>query len=80
VSYDKFKKAKRRTRTENAISRQLKIAKNWGIPTNKPHRFAKMKATNCGDPNCAMCGNPRKFFNEATLQEKRFNQNNDSEY
>jgi hypothetical protein len=25
----------------------------------------------CGDSNCAMCGNPRKFFKEVTTQEKR---------
>lgn len=80
MSYNRFKKAKRRARTENAINRQLKIAKTCGLSTNNPHRFSKMKATNCGDPKCAMCGNPRKFFNEKTIQEKRFNQNNETDY
>ena len=24
--------------------------------------------------SCAMCGNPRKYFNEKTMQEKRFDE------
>jgi len=33
---------------------------------------------NCGDSNCVMCGNPRKFFNEPTQQEKRLFQDVDT--
>jgi hypothetical protein len=29
---------------------------------------------NCGNPNCHMCGNPRKIWKEKTIQEKRFEQ------
>jgi len=36
------------------------------------HRFHKKNALNCGDPKCVICGNPRKFFGEKTLQERRF--------
>lgn len=74
MSDNRFKKATRRARTEVAIERQRKIAKSMGIihSKNQPHRYAKMHSLNCGDPNCAMCGNPRKFFNERTIQEKKF--------
>lgn len=74
MSDDRTKKATRRARTEVAIERQRKIAKSMGITHTKdqPHRYAKMHSLNCGDPNCAMCGNPRKFFNERTIQEKKF--------
>lgn len=71
---DKDKKAKRIQRTENAIERQQRIAKSLGVnhSHNQPHRYAKMHSLNCGDPKCVMCGNPRKFFKERTLQEKKF--------
>lgn len=36
------------------------------------HRYHKTSGTTCGNPNCFMCGNPRKFFGEKTIQEKRF--------
>jgi hypothetical protein len=29
---------------------------------------------NCGNPNCVMCGNPRKVWGEKTMQEKRFDE------
>ena len=35
------------------------------------HYFHKKSAMACGDPNCVMCGNPRKFFGEKTIQEKK---------
>ena len=71
---DKFKKSKRILKDENAIRKQLKIAKAHGFPTGPEHRLAKVHATTCGDSDCVMCGNPRKFFGEPTIQEKRFNQ------
>ena len=36
------------------------------------HRYHKMKALNCGDPNCVMCMNPRKAFGHKTMQEIKF--------
>jgi hypothetical protein len=68
---DKFKNSKRRHADETAIAKQVKIAKAHGFPTGPEHRLAKVHATTCGDSNCVMCGNPRKFFGEATLQEQR---------
>jgi hypothetical protein len=74
---DKFKKSKRILKDENAIKRQVKIAKAHmaseynpsGI--DQPHRFAKQHAMNCGNPKCVMCGNPRKTFGELTYQEQK---------
>lgn len=71
---DKFKNSKRRHNDEAAIKRQIKIAKEYNFPVKDAGRFSKMHATNCGRPNCVMCGNPRKFFSELTVQEQRFNQ------
>lgn len=71
---DKFKRSKRLLKDENAVKKQTKIGKQYGMSKkemDQPHRLAKRHAMSCGDPNCAMCGNPRKFFNEPTQQEKR---------
>ena len=56
--------------------RQYEMSKRsiGGPWANTPHRYHKTKAFNCGDPKCAMCGNPRKFFGEPTMQERRFQQ------
>ena len=37
----------------------------------QPHRLHKVTGMNCGNSNCVMCGNPRKIFNELTIQEQR---------
>ena len=71
---DKFKRSARLHKDEAVIKRQVKIAQSHGIKVDVPHKFAKHHATNCGQPNCVMCGNPRKTFKEETIQEKRFNQ------
>jgi len=76
---DKLKHSKRLLKDENAIAKQKAIAKAHGFPTGPEHRLAKIHATTCGDPNCAMCGNPRKFFKEKTIQEKRNEQKADDE-
>ena len=70
---DKIKHSKRLHKEESAIAKQVKIAKSHGFPVknDEAHRLHKLSGTTCGDPNCAMCGNPRKFFNEPTLQERR---------
>jgi hypothetical protein len=68
---DKFKHSKRLLKDENAVKRQTKIAKVYGVPVSEPHKFAKHHAMNCGDPKCVMCMNPRKSFKELTQQEKR---------
>lgn len=68
---DKFKHSKRLLKDENAVKKQTKIAKTFGVPVKEPHKFAKHHAMNCGNPKCVMCGNPRKTFKELTQQEKR---------
>ena len=68
---DKFKHSKRLLKDENAVKKQTKIAKEYGVPVEEPHKFAKHHAMNCGNPKCVMCGNPRKTFKELTQQEKR---------
>ena len=68
---DKIKHSKRLFKDENAVKKQTKIAKDFGIPVTEPHKFVKHHAMNCGNPKCVMCSNPRKTFKELTQQEKR---------
>ena len=75
---DRFKNSQRRLRDESAVKKQSKIAKAYGVPVKEPHKFAKRHAMNCGNPDCVMCGNPRKTFNELTAQEKRLFQDTEA--
>jgi len=73
---DKIKHSKRLLKDDNAINKQLDIAKRMGHTGHdkflkEPHRLAKHHAMDCGQPGCIMCGNPRKIFKERTTQEKR---------
>ena len=74
---DKIKKSKRIQKDENAIKKQTKIAKTFGVPVKEPHKFAKHHALDCGNPKCLLCSR-EKVFGEPTIQEKRFDQNVDS--
>ena len=74
---EKVKHSKRILKTDNAVKKQVKIAKEFGIEVKEPHKFAKHHAMNCGNPKCFMCSNPRKVFKEKTIQEKRLEQNID---
>ena len=71
-------RAERIHQTETHIKKQLKIRKkslgglNGDPAIKEPHRLAKKSAVTCGNPNCVMCGNPRKFFGEMTKQEQSF--------
>jgi hypothetical protein len=63
------------------IRKQLKIAKAYLVPVTEKqiHRLAKSKVLNCGDPNCVMCGNPRKMrqgktSEVLTIQERSNNE------
>lgn len=60
----------RRSKTERIIAKRKKQAKFLGINPKTDHKLSKTNPFTCGDSSCAMCGNPRKFFNEKTLQEK----------
>ena len=71
---DKFKNSKRRLKDENAIKKQTKIAKEFGVPVKEPHKFAKHHAMDCGNPQCLLCSR-EKVFGEPTIQQKRFDQN-----
>jgi hypothetical protein len=71
---DKIKHSKRLHDEETAIARQVRIAKEFGVPVTEPHKFAKHHAMNCGNPKCFMCANPRKIWKEKTIQEQRFEQ------
>ena len=74
TEYDKIKHSKRIHANENAIKKQMKIAKSHGIEVKEPHKLVKHHALDCGHPGCIMCGNPRKVWKEETIQEKRFKQ------
>jgi hypothetical protein len=81
---DKLKNSKRRFEDENAVKKQLKIAKaNSHLPNEnkvvkEPHRLVKHHAMDCGNPDCFLCGNPRKMHKDKlTIQEKRFYQDTD---
>ena len=76
---DKFKNSKRRQKDENAVKKQTKIAKEHGTPIDQPHKFHKKHAMDCGNPKCALCGNPRKTFKELTQQEKRIFQDTEKQ-
>lgn len=78
--WEKYHHGLRRWRNETAIKRQMEIAKGYGAvhKGTEPHRYNKMHAMNCGNPGCHMCGNPRRFFGDPTIQERRFDQNVDS--
>lgn len=74
---DKIKHSKRLQKTENAVTKQVKIAKQKGLGPNdkhikEPHRHAKHHAMNCGNPGCTLCSNPR--HNEWLKKERRTTQ------
>jgi hypothetical protein len=79
----KFLNSQRRHKTDVAIARQVKIAKQHGLKFNdtvikQPHRLAKHHTMDCGNPGCYLCGNPRKTHKDRlTAQEKRLFQDAD---
>ena len=70
----KFVHSRRMLNTNNAIKKQVRIAKSYGVNQEEPHRYAKYHALNCGQKNCIFCANPRRLFGEKTLQEKSIEQ------
>lgn len=69
---DKAKNSLRRHRDEVAVKKQAKIAKAHGAPVEQAHRLHKRHAMDCGNPECYLCGNPRKTHKDKlTQQEKR---------
>ena len=81
----KQKTSLRRYRDEVAIKKQSKIAKQHHVNgydskiEKEPHRFNKHHAMDCGNPECYICGNPRKTHKDKlTPQEKRLYQDLDN--
>ena len=73
----KEKHSKRLLQKQNHINKQLKIVKTVGGNKRylkEPHRLAKHNAMDCGRPGCTLCGNPRKVFEQKTIQELKFEQ------
>ena len=73
----KYLNSRRRHQDDNAVKRQVKIARQHGLTSRdkaikEPHRLAKHHALDCGRPGCHLCGNPRHIHkNSLTTQEKR---------
>jgi len=79
---DKLKGGLRRQRDQNAIAKQLKIAKQHQVDSKyiqQPHRMLKHHVLNCGNSMCVLCANPRKTLGERSVQEKRLFQDLDHE-
>ena len=81
----KIKNSRRRQKDENAITKQVKIAKQHKVSeynpgeVKQPHRFNKHHAMDCGNPECYLCGNPRHIHKDGlTAQEKRMYQDLDA--
>ena len=80
----KYLNSRRRLKDENAIKKQVRIAKQHGLgfydkSIKEPHRLAKHHAMDCGNPKCYLCGNPRKTHKDRlTAQEKKLFQDLDS--
>ena len=72
---DKIKHSKRLLKDDNAINKQLKIAKSVGIEKyiKEPNRLAKHHALDCGNPKCLLCHSV-KVFGHKTIHEQRFDQ------
>jgi len=74
---DKFKKSKRLLKDDNAIKKQIKIAREFGVPIKEPHRLAKQHALDCGNPQCLLCSR-EKVLGKKTIKERRFEQDIDT--
>lgn len=84
---EKLKISKRRLQEQNAVKKQARIAKQHGLvnkynEVDQPHRFSKHHAldNSVGNPEKFHSSkNPRKTFNELTIQEQRLLQDVDHE-
>ena len=73
---DKEKHQVRLQQKQMHMYRQLKIARrNRGyryIDTKDAHKYHKLSGATCSNPNCVFCGNPRRMWNQRTIQELKF--------
>lgn len=69
----KVKHSKRIQQKETKLEKKIRLAKEYNHEhaLKNPHKYHKTSLFNCGNSNCVMCGNPRKTFEEMTIQEKR---------
>jgi hypothetical protein len=74
---DKIKKNKRIQKDENAVKKQTKIAKTFGVPVTEPHKFAKHHALDCGNPKCLLCSG-EKVLGIKSIKERRLEQDLDN--
>ena len=74
---DKIKKNKRIQKDENAVKKQIKIAKTFGVPVTEPHKFAKHHALDCGNPKCLLCSG-EKVLGVKSIKERRLEQDLDN--
>jgi len=72
---DKLKHSRRLLKDDNAINKQLKIAKAVGHEKyiREPHRLSKHHALDCGNPKCLLC-HSEKVFGIKNIKEQRFDQ------
>lgn len=81
-SFTRLHKSERLAKTNNAIKKQTKIAKQHRIgeyeskEIEQPHRYNKHHALDCGNPRCMLCSNARKTHGERTIQERKFIEGN----
>ena len=83
TEHDKIKHSTRLQQDENAVKKQLKIAKqhNSFADENKvikePHRLAKHHAMDCGNPKCLLCSR-EKVLGVKSIKERRSEQDLDN--
>lgn len=72
----KLKHSERIHQKETKLEKKMRLAKEYHHEhaLKHPHKYHKKSLFNCGNPDCVMCMNPRKAFDEKTIQERRFDQ------
>ena len=64
----------RRSYELKAKAKAKKIIKKRFLDSSReptPEEIGKMASVHSADCSCPACGNPRKFFNELTIQERK---------
>jgi hypothetical protein len=61
----------RRHQTFRAKRKAEIILKRWGYSNITPALIGVGASTHSKACSCYMCGNPRKYFNELTIQERK---------
>lgn len=68
----KTHRTQRRQRSLRQQQRQQRIARLHNLPLKPAHYYNKHHALDCGNPQCVVCGNPRRTHKHTlTLQEQR---------